>query len=382
MAYTLEGFDPMGKKAESDELIATAGSATKIEGYNALAYANPFSCWLPYVDLSAANRSFRPFGMFTFEDPLNTNILQLTEGYDTSYPFADTTIAWESLALPVQLSGSLGDNLIYGTVGAPERQSSASLSASLSLPRFPSPRGIAFGLGGSVLGRADEESGSPYGWGYSAWDGAISAALGLYGRVYGTATSTSRGLDLISYHDVEIDGLAYKTETHLIAAYDIFPLRLDVWGAWANKPILKLDATSEVFSSDRRPAYVEYAALDTSSSDLLVEGTLAYRLADQAIHTNILDVYFDRMLIDIGCRGSYSQAAVHSSSFARVSLDVGAAQGMLLATPRLFGEGFVRLDSSLAEDQRFGFQIGFQTSADAGTSMRSPQSLATMENGL
>ena len=319
--------------------------------------------------------------MFTFEDPLNTDTLQLTEGYDTSYPFADTAIVWESLALPVQLSGSLGDNLIYGTVGAPERQSSASLSATLSLPGFPSPRGVAFGLGGSVLGRADGESGSPYGWGYSPWDGALSAAIGLYGRVYGTAASTSRGLNLISYHDVEIAGLAYKTETHLIAAYDTVPFRLDVWGAWANKPILKMDATSEVFSSDRRPAYFEYATLDTSSSDLLVEGTLAYRLADQAIHTNILDFYFNRLLIDIGCRGSYTQAAVHSSSFARVSFDVGASQGMLLATPRLFGECFVRQDSSLAVDKRFGFQIGFQTSTDAGTSMRSPQSLATMENG-
>ena len=381
MAYTLESFDPMGKKAESDGLIAAAGATTKIEGYNPLSYANPFSCWLPFVDLSAADRSFRPFGMFTFEDPLNTNIFQLTEGYDTSYPFADTTIAWESLALPVQLSGSLGDNLIYGTIGAPERQSSASLSATLSLPGFPSPQGVAFGLGGSVLDRADGESGSPYGWGYSAWDGAVSAALGLYGRVYGTAKSTSRGLDLISYHDVEIAGLAYKTETHIIAAYDTVPLRLDVWGAWANKPILRLDATSEVFSSDRRPAYAEYAALDTSSSDLLVEGTLAYRLADQAIHTNLLDVYFNRLLVDVGCRGSYTQAAMHSSSFARVSLDVGAAQGMLLATPRLFGECFVRTDSSLGENQRFGFQFGFQTSTDAGTSMRSPQSLATMENG-
>ena len=140
--------------------------------------------------------------------------------------------------------------------------------------------------------------------------------------------------------------LTYKSETQLVATYDRIPLRLDIWGAWASSSILKLDATSAVFASDHRPPYVEYETLNTGSSDLLIEGTLAYRLADQALHTNVLDLYFNRMLVDVGFRGVYFQNGVLDSCFARLSLDLAAAQGLAYGSARAFGEIYARLDGS------------------------------------
>jgi hypothetical protein len=378
VAFSLERFDPRKPLAESAALVAAAGATAAVEPYSPLAYANPFNMWFLYPDLSAYDRSFRPFGLFYFQDPVAANTVYLDAGYDTSYPFADTSLEWVNEDLPVAFLSTIGDNLVYGASGPPERQSSASLSASLGLSVSPSPREMVIGLGGTVLDRGDGESGSPYTWGYSGWNATASGLLGWEGRLPGAAVSTSRGIDVLSYHDLDIASLAYKTEDQLVAAYDRVPLRLDIWGAWATSSILKLDATSTVFSSDRRPAYVEYETLNTESSNLLVEGTLDYRLADQAIHTNLLDLYFNRLLVDIGGRGAYFQNTVLSSVFARLSFDLAAAQGRLYGDVRVFSEIFARLDVSSPNDI-VGWRLGCRISTDAGTSLR-PGTFAKQES--
>ena len=371
VAFGLESFDPRAILASRDAGIAAAGEAAVVGPYRPLAYADPFNMWLLYPDLGVIDRSLRLFGLFYFQDPTASNTVLLDTGYDAAYPFSDSGLTWINDDLPVAFTTTLGDHLVYGASGPPERQSSATLSGSLELPVSPSPRAALLGLGGGVLARGDGAGGSPYAWGYSGWNATASGLVGWEGRIPGIATGTSRGLDLLSYHDLDLASSTYKTEEHLVAAYDRVPFRLDLWGAWASSPILKLDATSTVFSADRRPAYVEYETLDSGSSDLLVEGTLDYRLADQAIHSNVLDLYFNRMLVDIGVRGAYFQAGLLESAFARLSFDIAAAQGMVYGGARAFGEVFARLDGS-SINQAIGFSLGFRLDADAAVDSGTP----------
>jgi len=371
LGYSLESFDPKSGLAEGGAVAATAvaAAAVAIEPYRPLAYANPFNMWFLYPDLANIQRSFRLFGTFYLQDPTADNTLLLSAGYDYGYRFADTSLSWTNQALPVAIGASLGDTLVYGTTGAPERQSTASLAATWSLPVFPSPRYAEIGLGGLVFDRSDGEGGSAYGWAYSGWNATASALLGWFGRIPGVEASTARGIDLVSYHDFDVASRTYKTEEHLVASLDRAPLRLDLWGAWASSPILRLDSASPVFSADRRPGYVEFASLRPSSSNLLVEGTVAYRLADASIHSNLLELYFNRLLVDLGFRGAWVQGETLCSTFARLSLDIAAAEGMAFAGARVFGEAFARLDgSSLA--QAYGLRIGLQLSGDAGTPMK------------
>jgi hypothetical protein len=374
VGYTLEAFDPKGPKAESEALAAASGAEVKVEPYRPLAYANPFNMWFLFPDPTVMDRTLRVLGLFYFQDPIDENAVSLAAGYDSAYPFAEASLSWTNTALPVALGASAEDSLFYGPSGAPERRSSASASATLSLPLFPSPRYAAFGLGGSAFNRANGSGGSPYAWGYAGWNETASALVGWFGRVPGSAASSSRGFDLASYHDLDIATLAYKTEAHLVAAYDGPRLRLDLWGAWASSLILRLDSASEVFSADRRPGYVEYETLRDLSSNLLVEGTLAYRLADQPIHANILELYFNRLLVDVGCRGAYFRDEALGSSFARLSLDVAAAQGMAAAALRFYGEAFARFNVPSWSDS-LGWRFGIQFGTDAGTSLR-PGTLA------
>jgi hypothetical protein len=389
LGYSFEDFDPAPARDESEALVARAGAAAKVEPYSPLAYANPFNMWLPYIDfspfdgsatdLSTIFRSFRPMALFYFQDPINTNSVTLTAGYDTAHPFADVTLSWNCAELPVALTTNLGDNLVYGQAGPPERRSSGSLDATLSLPFFPSSSDLLFGLGGSILGRADSQDpeatdGSPYLWDYLGWDGTASAVVGWYGRIPGVAKSASRGVDFLSYHDLALTSLAYKTEAHLVAAYDEVPIRLDLWGAWANAPILNLASTSKVFAGDRRPAYVEFATNHTASSDLLVEGCLDYRLVDQAMHVNLLDLYFNRVLLDVGCRGAYFNEEALASTFARISVDTGVAGGMLAANWRFFVEGYALLYGALEKDDTFNWRAGIQVDTDSGMTLRRPSS--------
>lgn len=366
--YSLEAYDPAPVLEAAAATVAAAAQSTKVESYNPIDYASPFHEWYPTAVIG--QNYFRPTAVFLFGDPMDTRTATLSLGYDPAYPFANAGVSWSDTQLPVALSGSLSDSLVYGSGGAVQRQNSGSLAGVLSLPVFPSPRGAVVGLGGTLLGRETGSNNSPYTWGFSGWNASASATLGWYGRVFGAAKSTSRGFDILSYHDFELRTLSYKTEEHLIAAYDSVPLRLDLWGAWSDKSLIKLDATSEVFSSDRHPAYAEYATLDIASSNYLVEGTLAYRLIDQGIHTNLFFVYANRALFDIGCRGAYFNDTAYSSVFARASLDLGAAMGELIAQMRLFGEGYACLNEGLSDSQRFGWRIGLQASSDAGTSMR------------
>ena len=371
--FSLEDFDPKPALAERDAGIAAAAATTAIGPYRPLAYANPFQMWAPYPDLQNIDRSVRVFGLFYLQDPIAANGLLIDAGYDSSYPFADSSLEWVNDELPVAFTTTLGDNLVYGASGPPERQSSASLFASLDLPSTPLPRAAVLGLGGGVLTRGEGAGGSPYSWGYTGWNATFSGLAGWEGRIPGVAVSTSRGIDILSYHDLDAASLTYKTEARLVAAYDRVPIRLDLWGAWASSPVLKLDSTSTVFSADHRPPYVEYETLDTGSSNLLIEGTLAYRLADQAIHTNILDLYFNRLLVDIGFRAAYFQTEALDSAFARLSLDIAGAQGLAYAGARIFGEAFARLDQSVSAAS-FGFRLGYQLDADSGTPLRAPLS--------
>jgi hypothetical protein len=369
VGYSLEPFDPKSALAQSEALASSAGAEAKVEAYRPLAYANPFNMWVPYPDLAAIDRSVRIFGLFMFQDPIDTNTEYLTLGYDSAYPFADASLSWTGKALPVALGARLGDNLVYGSSGPPERQSSASLTATLPLPLFPSPRYASLGLGGTVFDRSDGEGGSPYAWAYSGWNATASAFALLFGRIPGAAASTARGIDIVGYYDLDLASLVYKAEGRVTASCDRVPLRLDIWGAWAPSPILRLDSTSSVFTADRRPAYVEYGSLVDSSSGLLVEGTIACRLADEAIHSSVLGLYLNRLLVDAGFRGAWFRDEALSSSFARISLDLAAAQGMAAAGLRAYGEVFARFSVSSPRDM-LGWRLGILLDADSGTPVK------------
>jgi hypothetical protein len=388
--YRLEDFDPADARAESEEVAAQAAASAKIEPYRPLAYANPFSMWFAYPDPIAYDRTFRPTAAFVFQDPMDANAVSLIAGYDTSYPFADLSLTWANAELPLPIVAKAADHLVYAMTGAPERQTTGSLETTLTLPLYPSSSALVFGLGGTILGRADGEDPeainvSPYAWDYLGWDGTASAVAGWKGRIAGVAKSASRGFDFLTYHDFAFGSLSYKAEAHLVASYDRVPLRLDVWGAWANAPILDLASSSEVFASDRRPAYAEFATLSEKDplygirSDFLVEGSLAYRLADQAMHANLLGLYFDRVLVDVGYRGAYFSDTVLSSSFLRLSVDAGAALGRVAGVFRFFCESYVRLSAvmdamkseeamkALTAADIYGLRFGIQYDMDAGT---------------
>jgi hypothetical protein len=364
LAFTLEDFDTSPELAKSAETIRAGGEEHAIEPYRPLDYANPFNNWYLYPDLSAYDRSFRPFACFLFQDPIDTNTVSLYAGYDSAYPFADSTLTWTTTALPVAFTTTLGDRLVYGASGPPERQSIGRIFADLSVPASPYPREAVLGIEGSYILRGEGESGSPYSWGYSGWNATASASLGWRGFLPGVAKNSARGLGFMSYHDFDMATLNYKTEAQLVAAIDSPSARLELWGAWATSPIMRLDSTSSVFSSDRRPAYVEYGALREGRESLVAEGAITYRLADQAIHANVLGLYFNRMLVDAGFRGAYFGDLLLSSAFARISFDLGAAAGLAAASIRVFGEGFARL-SETDPDLLFGWRLGIRLGASA-----------------
>jgi hypothetical protein len=369
LGYSLESFDPRPALAEGDALVAAEGSLAKVEAYRPLAYASPFNSWFLFPDPSVMDRTLRVLSLFYFQDPIDENFVSLEAGYDSAYPFAEASLTWTNKALPLALEASAGDSLVYGASGPPERQSSASLTATLPLPLFPSPRYAAIGLGGSVLDRAKGEGANPYGWAYSGWNAIASGLVGAFGRLPGSAASAERGVDLVGYYDLDVATLVGKAEGRLTASYDRLPIRLDLWGAWAPSPILRLDSASSVFSADHRPAYVEYASLVDSSSDLLIEGTIACRLADEAVHASLLGLYFNRLLVDAGFRGSWFRDEALGSSFARLSLDLAAAQGMAAGGLRAYGEVFARFSVASSRDM-LGWRLGVQLSADEGTSLR------------
>lgn len=370
IAYRLERFDPFAAREERDASIAEAAQAARIEPYRPLAYANPLGFWIPYFDPSTIDRSFRPFALFYMGDPIDANSVFVNAGYDSAYPFADIGVEWIGAGLPVALDLALADGLSYGASGPPRRLTSAALSASLDLPFFPSPRALALGLGGEVFARARGSSGSPYEWPYDGWGATASGSIGWKGRGIGPWKSAGRGVDLTTYHDLEATSLTYKAEASLVASYDRPALRLDLWGAWATDPTLRLDASSEVFSSDRRPAYFEYADSGRGDEDALAQGVASWRLADQPIRSSLLGLYFNRLILDAGYRAAYFGGEYLQSCFARASLDVskglGAAGGVGL---RLFAEAFARLDGSAPEDA-VGWRFGGTLRGDYAPSLR------------
>jgi hypothetical protein len=355
---------------------AAAGEAEEVAQrvevgpYRPLAYANPFNMWFLYPDPSALGRSLNPTALFYLRDPIDANILILSAGYDSLHPFANLGLEWMASDLPVSLTASLQDGLVYPASGSPARQSLASVEADLSLPVFPIPRKFVLALGGQGLARAQGTEDSPYFWAYSRLGAAASAIAGYKGRVPGAAKGSTRGVDIISYHDMDIGSSVYKAEAHATATLDEPSLRLELWGAWATEPILRLDSTSSVFSADRRPAYVEYQSLETGSYSLIAEGCFSLNLAREPVHADVLGLYFNRLLVDSGCRGAYvsgDREAFLSSAFARLSLDVGAAAGAAAGSVRTYVEGYVRLDGSELADA-IGLAIGLQLDLDSGFS--------------
>lgn len=369
-----EDFDPAAAQAqEAGEQPGGAGSAQALP-YRPLDYANPFRTWILYPDFNTLGRAARVLGYFYLQDPIEANTIGLSAGYDFTNPFAEAALTWSSTELPPRLDLALGDTLVYGATAVLERQSSASLQASLALPVFPSPRMASLGLGLNLLARARAAGGSPYAWPYEAPALSASAVAAWLGRIPGAAKSSSRGLDLTSYHDLDLGSRIYKTEAALTLAWDALPVRLDLWGAWANARILSLDAQSPVFSADRRPPYVEYEGITGPASgpaSLLAEGSAALRLADLGLHTNLLGLYLNRFLLDLGYRGAWTESAYLQSSFLRLSLDSAAGIGALGSALRLrlFAEAFARL--SVADpNQVLGWRLGFQTSTDAEMAAR------------
>ena len=366
LGCSLEPFDPA---APAPAQAADEGAQrVTVEPYRPLAYANPFDMWFLYPDPSAIGRSLNPAALFYMRDPIDANIFIFSAGYDSLHPFANLGLEWMASNLPVSFTTIAQDSLVYLPSGAPIRQSTASAEADFFLPVFPIPRKFAFSLGGQGLARSYGTDGSPYSWERSRFGAAAAALFGYKGRVPGSATGSTRGVDIMSYHDIDIGSATYKTEAHVTASLDGPSLRLDLWGAWATDPILKLDSTSPIFSGDRRPAYAEYQSIVTDSYSLIVEGTFSLNLANQPIHADLLGLYFNRLLLDAGCRGasvSGSQDALYSSAFARLSLDVGAAEGAAAGSARVFAEGFARLDGGELADA-VGYRFGLQLSTDAG----------------
>ena len=366
LGAAFETFDPLaGTDAAATGL---APSLPSIRSYNPLAYAKPM--WLPYPDLNTVGRSTRVFGLFYFQDPIESNTVLLNAGYDTGFPFADTFLTWTNTVLPVQISLSVGDTLAYGASGPPQRQTLGQARASLSLPLWPYPRQVLLGLGGSVLARAYGTGGSPYSWPVGAPSVAASAQAGWLGRIPGASTDATRGIDLVSYHDLDIRTQTYKTEAKLVLATDTLPLRLDLWGAWANAGILSLDSTGPVFATDHRPAYAEYQTLRTGAAPMLAEGNGWCRVVDQSVGSSVLGLYVQRLILDAGLRGAYFKEEFLSSCYARVSLDlavgVGALGGLGL---RAFAEGFARLSETNGA-RILGWRLGIQTNAEAGPAAR------------
>ena len=372
IAFSLEDFDPAAMKAMRDTEIASTAQKTKVGPYSPLAYANPFNSWF-FLPRPQRHRSLVPL----------TRLFQLlrSHGYEPRKPndrlrpglsFADAYLQFLSAESPVILNLTFGDNLVYGLSGPPERRTSAFAQASLNLPLYPSPRALSIAVGGELLFRADGEGGSPYTWTYADWDAITSGYLAWTGRITASGERRARGLDITSYHDLEIRSLTYKTEANLTASIESPALRLDLWGAWANAPVLSLDSASDVFSGDRRPAYFEYKSLVASKSNLLAEGALSWRLANEAVHSGLLDLYVNRFFFDAGLRGAFTSGATggdgngfYSSAFARASFDLMAAEGMYSAKARVFAEAYIRFDGSAPIDA-VGWRINYQTSTDPG----------------
>jgi hypothetical protein len=367
---SLERFDPSAAREEEDRSIAEAGRALRVEPYRPLAYANPFRFWIPYVDLGAVDRSFRPFALFYLGDPIDDNMVVAAAGYDSAYPMADLGLEWINVSLPVALDLSISDGLSYGASGPPKRLTSAEASASLSLPLFPRQRSLDLGLGGQVFAWAGGASGSPYEWKRAEPSAVAWAQAGLRGRTIGPWQNAGRGLDLTGWLDLELDTMTWKTEACLTASYDRPALRLDLWGAWAGVPILELDAMGKVFSSDRRPAYYEYADSGRGAVDSCYQGTAWWRLADQPIRSGLLGLYLNRLILDAGYRGAYFGGEYLQSCFSRASMDVSAGAGAAGAAGlRFYVEAFARLDGTPLE-KAVAWRFGGTLRGDAAPALR------------
>jgi hypothetical protein len=365
IGFTLEAFDVRAVTAARDEGLAAAAKTAVIEAYRPLDYLRPFATWFPYVDLAAIDRSFRPFGLFLFQDPMDTNAAMLTLGYDSVHPFADLSLSYSTAALPVVLSLGLGDNLVYGGSGDPVRRSALSLQASYKAPFFPAPRALAFGLGGSFLLWAAPGAGeaSPYGWPWGGWRATASASLSWTGRGTTRPGDFATGIDVDSYHDFDLASLAYRAEAGITAALASPALRLELWGAWANIAAPGLDSSTGLFASSRLPGYPEFADLLGATTDLLAEGELRLRLANAALHAGLLDLYVNRLLLDAGLRAATAAGSFQASAFARLSLDAGLAEGLLSASSRVFIEGWWRSEEGNPLGSP-GFSLGMTTARD------------------
>ncbi len=365
VAYRLESFDPREAAAAREARVEAEAAALEPSPYRPLAYANPFSCWIPFFDPTTIGTSFRPFAVFILADPVAENSAALEIGYDSAYPFAELGFEWTNRSLPIALGLSAEDTLKYGSSGPPSRMSSAELSASLRLPVFPGPRAFVLGGGGAFVARARGSGTSPYEWPYDGWGAAASLWIGWEGRIVGPWSSAARGADIVSYHDLDLGSATYKTEAELVLSIDRPALGLDLWGAWSTSPILRPDASSRVFASDRRPAYAEYSALDIGESRACLLGAASWRMADQPIRSEFLGLYFSRLILDAGYRGALFGDEYLDSLFARASFDVatalGAAGGIGL---RLFAEAYARLDGSALEEA-VGFRLGGTLRGDA-----------------
>jgi len=365
LAFTLETFDVQAVAAARDERLAALGKSASAEAYRPLDYLRPFATWLPYLDLAAIERSFRPFGLFLFQDPMDTNAATLNLGYDSAHPFADLTLGFSTAALPMVLSLSLGDNLVYGGSGDPIRRSAVTLQASYQAPFHPAPRALSFGLGGSFLLWAAPQAGaaSPYAWPWGGWRATAQASVSWTGRGTTRPGDFAEGIDVFNYHDLDIASLAYRTEAGIAAALPSPALRFELWGAWANVAVPGLDSSAGLFASSRLPGYPEFEALAGTATSYLAEGELRFRIANVAVHSALLDLYFNRLLLDAGLRAATAAGSFQSSAFARLSLDTGVAAGMLAATMRAFAEGWWRSEEGNPLGTP-GFTLGMAASRD------------------
>jgi hypothetical protein len=344
LAYGFETFDARAVAAARDERLEALAKTAVVEAYRPLDYFRPFATWVPYVDLGTVESSFRPFGLFVFQDPMDTNAARLNIGYDCAHPFADLSLSYSTAALPLVLSLGVGDNLVYGGCDGPVRRSSLSLQASYKAPFHPAPQALSFGLGGSFVLWADPraDAASPYDWPWSGWRATATASLSWTGCGTARPGDFATGFDIYSYHDLDVTSLAYRTEAGVTASLASQALRFELWGAWANVAVAGLDSSAGLFASSRLPGYLEFAALVGATTDYAAEGELRFRIANVAIHSAVLDLYFNRLLLDAGLRAATAAGSFQTSAFARLSLDSGTAVGMLAATMRAFAEGWWR----------------------------------------
>jgi len=343
--------------------------------YSPLRFASPFNSWLFYLNPAESLAGLPVLrAAFFFADPFDTDTAAMELSAYPAFPlYMGAALTLTDKSLPLQFSAILSDSL--GSIADGQsavicRKSAASLEADLSIPLYPEPRSWVFGAGASGLalaGYADGSS-SPYEWSYSAFGLVCSALAGFQGRLPGRRNS-SRGADFIAYGDYDINTSTYRSENRLTLASDSPWFRFDLWGAWANGQILKIESADLVFADRRRPALYEFSSLMQDSYNGILQCSAQTRAVDAAVNKDILGLYLRHIDLDLGTRAAAvletdaSAWDAGASVFARASVQLAAALGGLIGSGTFYADAFLCLGDLSGPALRAGCTLGLSVSS-------------------